>query len=54
MFALAFIQERTLFVGILDDILKGFLGKKEALNSKWIGPINTRRKVDYSVEFRAK
>jgi hypothetical protein len=54
MFALAFIQRGTLFVSILDNILKGFLGKKETPNSKWISPIDTRRKVDYSVEFRAK
>jgi hypothetical protein len=43
----------TLFVGILDDIPKAFWGKKEAPNGKWISPINTSGKVDYSVEFRA-
>ena len=42
------------FVGILDDILKGFQGKKETPNSKWVTPIDIRREVDYSVKFRAK
>jgi hypothetical protein len=54
MLTLVSIQRYILFVDILDDILKGFLGKKETPNSKWIGPIDTKRKVDYSVEFRAK
>jgi hypothetical protein len=54
MLALVFIQGCTLFVGILDDILKGFLGKKETPNGKWISPIDTRRKVDSSLESRAK
>jgi hypothetical protein len=54
MLALVIIQRCTLFVGVLDDILKEFPSEKETPNSKWISPINTRRKVDCSVEFRAK